>query len=268
MSVVACTLIGCVACSAPGVQGDAPVHIDVLVYGRSIYPASRTTTSLPVGHRVPFIWSVLLIRTGSQNILIDTGFTDPQARKTFRIDQYFAPADLLRRSGVSPEQITDVVLTHAHFDHADGVSALPRARIHIHVDALRELRKRWGAHRLLPVHGRLQVFHSQVPMGPLTLVPVGGHAPGSSVARMKTWNRTFLFVGDECYLAQDCLLGRPLPQGVVVNHRANEAFVRALAVEARTSHLVVLPNHDPEILRQCPADADICRIHPGNPSRP
>lgn len=65
----------------------------------------------------------LLVQTGARTILIDTGIGNKQDEK-FRT--HFEPhgaEDLLsslQQAGVSPEAITDVLLTHLHFDHCGG----------------------------------------------------------------------------------------------------------------------------------------------------
>lgn len=65
----------------------------------------------------------LLVDTGDRRILIDTGMGDKQDEK-FR--SHFHPhgdTDLLQSlsaKGFSPEDITDVLLTHMHFDHVGG----------------------------------------------------------------------------------------------------------------------------------------------------
>jgi glyoxylase-like metal-dependent hydrolase (beta-lactamase superfamily II) len=65
---------------------------------------------------------VMLVETGSRKILIDTGIGSKQDAK-FR--SHFHPTeDVLLQSlaekGVHPEDITDVFLTHLHFDHVGG----------------------------------------------------------------------------------------------------------------------------------------------------
>lgn len=77
--------------------------------------------------RLPF--SMLLVRTESDLVLVDTG-----CGATFGNSGGWLAANL-RAVGVSPEQITAVFLTHAHFDHCGGLidasgkqPAFPRAR--------------------------------------------------------------------------------------------------------------------------------------------
>lgn len=65
----------------------------------------------------------LLIQTDTQNILIDTGMGDKQDEK-FR-SHFYPHGDgnllkSLKAKGLEPEHITDVILTHLHFDHCGG----------------------------------------------------------------------------------------------------------------------------------------------------
>jgi glyoxylase-like metal-dependent hydrolase (beta-lactamase superfamily II) len=65
----------------------------------------------------------LLIIDGAQRILIDTGMGDKQDAKFFG-HYYMHGTDTLYTSlanvGLTPADITDVVLTHLHFDHCGG----------------------------------------------------------------------------------------------------------------------------------------------------
>ena len=67
----------------------------------------------------------LLIRTGSRVILVDTGLGDKQDAK-FR--SHFHPhgehtlLGSLKGLGIAAEQVTDVLLTHLHFDHVGGAT--------------------------------------------------------------------------------------------------------------------------------------------------
>ena len=41
------------------------------------------------------------------------------------------PSEAVARLGLEPEDITDIVISHMHWDHADGVDLFPKARIWI-----------------------------------------------------------------------------------------------------------------------------------------
>jgi glyoxylase-like metal-dependent hydrolase (beta-lactamase superfamily II) len=68
----------------------------------------------------------LFVEDGNRKILIDTGIGDKQSEKFFSY-YYLNGNDSLMKSlstiGVTPEDITDVILTHLHFDHCGGATA-------------------------------------------------------------------------------------------------------------------------------------------------
>lgn len=70
-------------------------------------------------------WSMrcLLIEDGNRLILVDTGLGDKQDDKFFGFYDLHGDATLIgsiKKAGFSPEDVTDVVLTHLHFDHVGG----------------------------------------------------------------------------------------------------------------------------------------------------
>jgi glyoxylase-like metal-dependent hydrolase (beta-lactamase superfamily II) len=73
-------------------------------------------------------WSMrcLLIEDGNRLMLVDTGIGDKQSEKFFSHYFLFGDATLeksIRSHGFELDQITDVFLTHLHFDHCGGAIA-------------------------------------------------------------------------------------------------------------------------------------------------
>ena len=64
----------------------------------------------------------ILIEEGDRRILVDTGLGDKQDAKFFSHVEPHGPTmeDSLRALGFSSDDITDVFLTHLHFDHCGG----------------------------------------------------------------------------------------------------------------------------------------------------
>ena len=70
-----------------------------------------------------FAMRSLLIQQGNRLILIDTGIGNKQSEKFFSYYYLHGEATLMnsiRKAGFHPDEITDVVLTHLHFDHVGG----------------------------------------------------------------------------------------------------------------------------------------------------
>ena len=73
----------------------------------------------------------LLIEMGNRLILVDTGIGNKQDDKFFQYF-YLHGGDTLEKSirskGYSPEEVTDVILTHLHFDHCGGAVKLENGK--------------------------------------------------------------------------------------------------------------------------------------------
>ncbi len=74
-------------------------------------------------------WSMrcLLIEDGDRLILVDTGMGTKQAEKFFNYYYLFGDNSLqksIEKLGFSLDDITDVILTHLHFDHCGGAISL------------------------------------------------------------------------------------------------------------------------------------------------
>jgi glyoxylase-like metal-dependent hydrolase (beta-lactamase superfamily II) len=73
-----------------------------------------------VGHRTAS--TVALVRDGDATLVVDPGMVPRRA----------AILDPLRRLGVDPDEVTDVVFSHHHPDHTLNAALFPAARFHDH----------------------------------------------------------------------------------------------------------------------------------------
>jgi glyoxylase-like metal-dependent hydrolase (beta-lactamase superfamily II) len=82
---------------------------------------------------LPF--SFILARNGGKILLVDTGFMregggEAMAVK-FGIPNWISPLRMLAELGVAPADVTDIVISHAHFDHMGSIGKFPNARLHV-----------------------------------------------------------------------------------------------------------------------------------------
>lgn len=85
----------------------------------------------PASEHVDSVYAVWLIRGGGRNILFDSGFHRARWFKEWTIEDYLSPDDAVRLAGVRPEEVTDVVISHAHWDHLGGIDLFPKATVWI-----------------------------------------------------------------------------------------------------------------------------------------
>jgi glyoxylase-like metal-dependent hydrolase (beta-lactamase superfamily II) len=81
---------------------------------------------------LPF--SFILAQHGDRNVLVDTGFMQDDhstfSRK-FGIPMWISPVRMLSEMNLAPEAISDIFITHAHFDHMGSIAEFPNAQIYI-----------------------------------------------------------------------------------------------------------------------------------------
>jgi len=78
-------------------------------------------------NRISLACRALLIETADRKILVETGigaFFSPELRSRYGVvEPEHVLLDSLHQIGVREDQITDVILSHLHFDHAGGLLA-------------------------------------------------------------------------------------------------------------------------------------------------
>jgi glyoxylase-like metal-dependent hydrolase (beta-lactamase superfamily II) len=88
----------------------------------------------PKNEKVNIAMVVWLIRGGGRNILFDSGFHREEWFKYFPMTDYMRPDEAVKLTGVKPEEITDIVVSHAHWDHMGGIDLFPKATVWIQKD--------------------------------------------------------------------------------------------------------------------------------------
>ncbi|MBU8870861.1 MAG: MBL fold metallo-hydrolase [Gemmatimonadales bacterium] len=170
-------------------------------------------------NRIDLDLRCMLVDQGDRHILVDTGMGDRWDEKkigVFGLDR--RPNQLvaeLAEAGITRESITDVILTHLHFDHAGGVLREVDGKLEpVFPEAQHWIQKRqwdWAASPSERDRAsfRLEDFEILAELGKLQLVeggqeiipgvrvhPVNGHTPGQQLVEFHTEKGTVAFCGD------------------------------------------------------------------------
>lgn len=82
---------------------------------------------------LPF--SFVLLQRDGRNVLVDTGFMrdehGPGFSGKFGVPTWISPLRLLAAMNVRPDDISDIFITHAHFDHMGSIAEFSKAHIYI-----------------------------------------------------------------------------------------------------------------------------------------
>ncbi|WP_426007251.1 N-acyl homoserine lactonase family protein [Paenarthrobacter sp. NyZ202] len=204
----------------------------------SIYGAHNQGT-----RRGPF--SYVVLKQDNLVVMVDVGFGETARQKgmaeELNVKGWRDPATVLSQIGLTPEQVTHVIVTHAHYDHFGNVSAFPNATFFL---SAREL-EFWVRELSLPPRlrtfsgpvdpadliaavdlasrGRLQLLADAAPglFPGLDVLPAWDtHTPGSVYVRLDTVEGPLVLAGDNVYVWENVEGvdgdGRLHPVGLVV----------------------------------------------------
>lgn len=86
-------------------------------------------------NRISMALRILLIRSQDRNIVVDAGIgtkLDEKYQKIYRVDHSKNSLEKsLSRVGLKPKEVTDVIITHLHFDHVGGCSYKDQKGLHL-----------------------------------------------------------------------------------------------------------------------------------------
>lgn len=85
----------------------------------------------PVKDSVNIDFMIWLIKgSNGKNILLDAGFlNDIEDAKDFGVVNYVRPDSMLSKLGLKATDISDIILSHPHWDHIDGLNLFPNAHV-------------------------------------------------------------------------------------------------------------------------------------------
>ncbi|HEX4309055.1 MAG TPA: N-acyl homoserine lactonase family protein [Acidobacteriaceae bacterium] len=112
-----------------------PYSVEAIRYATiKNYPVAGLVAGADKSRTMDLAMVFWLVRGGGRNILVDSGFYRPQLFRGWNVSEFQKPSDALRHAGLQPEDVTDIVISHMHWDHVDGFDLFPKARIWIQRD--------------------------------------------------------------------------------------------------------------------------------------
>ena len=111
--------------------------IQAIRYASAEDEVSGLVVGAPKGEKINIALVIWLIRGGGRNILFDSGYHRDTFLKDFPSTDYIRPDEAVKLAGVQPEEITDVVISHAHWDHLGGIDLFPKAVVWIQKEEFR-----------------------------------------------------------------------------------------------------------------------------------
>jgi glyoxylase-like metal-dependent hydrolase (beta-lactamase superfamily II) len=254
-------------------QAAAPNYsIQAIRYATADGEVDGLVMGAPKGERITLAMVVWLIRGGGHNILFDSGYHRDTFLKYFPATGYLRPDEAVKLAGVQPEEITEIVISHAHWDHLGGIDLFPKANVWIQREEYRYYTSdAWqpkGDHGgidpedvlalvRINTQGRLRpVDGDDIEIFPGIRAYTGGHHTYAAQYIRVDGNPPFVLASDNCYLYRN-----------LAEHKASATFSeefwpaniknqeRMVALAGGNPDRVI-PGHDAVQFQKYPTSAD------------
>lgn len=217
---------------------------------------------------MPMDYFVWVLKGSGGTWVVDTGFNQAAADARGR-RLLHNPAEALGLVGVDAGQVSDVIITHLHYDHAGNCERFPKARFHLQDREMQFATGRYMAHRCMHeaysvfdvIHmvqnvyaGRVRFHEGDAELAPgLSVHLIGGHTLGLQVVRVHTARGWIVLASDASHYYRNLEEGRPYPVVASVGEMV-EGWRRVR--ELADSQEGVIPGHDPQVLVRYPAPSE------------
>ena len=182
-----------------------------LVYGRSRMKESMAFPDGDPAVTFPITFTFFLIREGAHKILVDSGCTTMPG---WEMEDFCGPAAALAKVGLRPEEITHLLITHAHHDHIESASLYPNAHVFLQEQEYEKGKK------YLQKDQKLTLFKEEIePVSGVRMRCIGGHSKGSCIVELGNT----VIAGDECYTRRN--LEEHIPTATSADPQKSRAFI-------------------------------------------
>jgi glyoxylase-like metal-dependent hydrolase (beta-lactamase superfamily II) len=246
-------------------QSDPIYEIYAIRYAHHDRPASENFIGLDSHESQPldyFVWAVV---GGGKTFVVDTGFDEAAGKKRHRT--LFKPVrEGLSAIGVNLAAVSDVIITHLHYDHCGNHELFPQATYHLQDCEMNYATGRCMCHQHLRLpfeaddvtamvrkvfSGRVTFHDGESEIAPgITVHKIGGHSKGLQCVRVSTRRGPIVLASDSTHLYQHLEEGRVFP--IVYNvGEVLEGYRTLLRLGGNIDHII--PGHDPMVLEKYPA---------------
>ena len=200
-----------------------------------------------------------------RNVLVDCGFYREKVLKQFQTRDFVKPSEAVAKAGLKAEDITDIIISHIHPDHADGMDLFPKATVWIQKAEYQyytgEAWQPGGRSQADPddivMLVKLNIDHrvrfvdgdNQEPIPGIKLYTGGKHTFASQYAAVNTKSGTVILASDNVYLYEN--LEKHVPIAATLDAASNLKAQDRMKEIASNPRLIV-PGHDPAVFTRFP----------------
>ena len=219
-------------------------------------------------NRIDLAMRTLYLEAGNRKILIDTGIGNKSNAKFDDIFKVSRDENLILNLGkhsVKADDITDVIITHLHFDHAGGntmidkdgklIPTFKNAVYHIQEDNFKHAssdpvreRASYLEENFIPLKetGQLNLINgNEILYGDIELIPQYGHTIGQQIVKFEYKGNTYIYTGDT--IPTSSHINIPFVMGYDIQPLITIKEKEVILKEAVENNYILIFEHDPYV---------------------
>ena len=99
------------------------------------FPVSSLVAGADRSRRMDIAMTIWVLKgTDGRIAVVDSGFHRDQYFTQYTVKDYIRPSEAIAPIGVTADTVTDLFISHMHWDHAGGIDLFPNARVWIQKD--------------------------------------------------------------------------------------------------------------------------------------
>lgn len=261
-TAVIAVIAGAFAAQAPA----PPYEVHAVRFASVPFQVQNLVAGAEAGRSIDIAFTVWVARGGGRTVLVDAGFYREKFLARWKPQGFVKPSDALEAGlGIRPDAVTDIVISHSHWDHLDGADLFPKATIWIQreeydhyigadgavvnpggidVDDARMLFALNAAGRVKLVDGDAKEI-----LPGITVYTGGKHTFASQYVSVRTGAGTVVIASDNAYLYENFEKRLAIAQTL---DAASNLAAQARMLEIAGSASRVIPGHDPAVFERFP----------------
>jgi glyoxylase-like metal-dependent hydrolase (beta-lactamase superfamily II) len=232
------------------------------------FPVASLVAGADRARRMDIAMTIWVLKGADGRVaVVDSGFHRDQYFRQYTVKDFVRPSDAIAPLGITADRVTDLFITHMHWDHAGGIDLFPNARVWIQKeeydyytgDAWQSARTHGGIDpedvveivrrntqgRVSFVKGDDETSISGITFG------IGGKHTWQSqfVTATTPRNTTVVLASDNMYLYENLDTRAAISQTLdAASNLRTQDRMKSLASEVR----LLVPGHDPAVFERFP----------------
>jgi glyoxylase-like metal-dependent hydrolase (beta-lactamase superfamily II) len=227
-----------------------------------------STRKLPLAF---IVWALKPEGDPQHAVLFDAGFYRQKFLDSWKPTNYSKPSAAIAKIGLAPDAVTDIIISHVHWDHLDGADLFPKARIWIQKDEYEHYIDANGLPRQRTIdtadaamlaklnqQGRVKLIDGDAKeiLPGITVYTGGRHTYASQYIGVQTGRGIMVLASDNAYTYENLSTHTAIAETYSPADSTSNLKAQDRMRHIASDPALIFPGHDPAIFTRYPKPGD------------